>query len=133
MCALDGASKWDFVLVGAHLPPANGSGGSWDAFSGLPDVYANATSGATTGAVPFVSDTLNPVWNATALANVTATQLKTEVKLDLWDDDVAFDDHVGLCSVKLNDASFDGVLHTMMCPAAGMDVAFTVDYRLKAR
>ena len=132
-CALDGASKWDFVLVGAHLPAANGTGGSWDGFGGLPDVYAQATSGATTGATAFVADTLNPVWNATVLADVTANSLKTEVKLDLSDDDVAFDDHVGLCSVKLNGTEFDGVLRTATCPKVGDDAAFTVDYRLKAR
>ena len=130
VCALEVAAKWDFVLVGATLPNANGSGGSWDGFSGLPDVYATATSGAATGATTFVADTLTPVWNTPVLLGLTATQLKTEVKLDLSDDDVAFDDHVGLCTVKLVDADFDGTLRTATCPKAGTDVAFTVRYRL---
>jgi hypothetical protein len=78
-----------------------------------------------------VNDTLNPSWTAVALSNVSATQLKTQVKLELFDDDVAFDDRVGTCNVPIANGDFDGLLHTFSCPAVAGGVAFKVDYRLK--
>jgi hypothetical protein len=132
-CGLSDASAWDFVLVGAHLPAKNADNAAWDAFSGLPDAFGSVTSGATTGSVPSVADTLDPVWNATALANVTAGSLKAQLRVELWDEDAAFDDHVGVCTIALTGPEFDGALHTAVCPAAAGDVAFRLDYRLKAR
>jgi hypothetical protein len=120
------------VLVAAHLPAKKKNGSDWDGFGGLPDPFARATSGATTGtSTPTRGDTLNPSWTLNVLEGVSAVALKAQLKIELWDDDAIFDDHVGICTVALTDASFDGNLKTASCPAAGDDVAFTLDYRLK--
>jgi hypothetical protein len=133
-CKLGTSSTWDVVLVAAHLPAKNAGGGDWDPFGGLPDPFAQATSGATVGATTAgKANTLNAVWNANVLENVSATSLKAQLKIELWDDDTVFHDHVGICLVAVTDASFDGTLKTASCPpAASGDAAFTVDYRLKA-
>ena len=132
-CALSGTSTWDVVLVSAVIPAVNASGGSWDIFGGLPDPYADATSGATTGSVPYISDTLTPTWSATILSNVSATQLKSQLSIHLLDYDIAFNDSIGTCNIAVSDAFFDGTLRTAMCPASSAsEVAFTLSYRIKA-
>ncbi|HSO40844.1 MAG TPA: C2 domain-containing protein [Labilithrix sp.] len=131
-CQLSGTALFDFVAVGARVPVANQSGGSWDAFNGLPDAYVKATSGAATGSSPNRPDTLTPLWNATLLSGLTAAALKSSLRVDLSDADVAFDDVIGGCAVPLNGSEFDGALHTVNCPAAAGGVALSLDYRLKA-
>jgi hypothetical protein len=66
------------------------------------------------------------------LEDISASLLKAQLKIEVWDDDAVFDDHVGICSVVLTDASFDGNLKSATCPplTAG-DTAFTIDYRVK--
>ena len=118
--------------MGARLPAKNQSGGSWDAFSGLPDPLVKATSGAATGTSPNNPNTLTPVWNATLLTNLTSAALKASLRVDVSDADVAFDDVVGGCAIPLNGTEFDGALHTVNCAASATGVAFALDYRLKA-
>lgn len=130
-CQAGATSKWDVVLVAAQLP--NKSGG-WDVFGGLPDPFARATTGSIVGTTTAPkTDTLKPTWNANVLEDVSASALKSHLKVEVWDDDPAFDDHVGICLVTITDASFDGKLKSVKCPpAASGDVEFTIDYRLKA-
>lgn len=97
------------------------------------DARAQVTSGATIGTVPSADNTLSPVWNATALANVTASSLEAQLRVELWDEHTAFDEHIGICTIAPSDADFDGALHTANCPAAAGDVGFSLDYRLEAR
>jgi hypothetical protein len=132
VCTLSGTATFDFVAVSAKLPAKNQSGGSWDAFSGLPDPFVTATSGAVTGTSPSRPDTLSPVWNATLLTSLTANALKTSLRIDVSDSDLAFNDVVGGCAITLNGSEFDGALHTVNCPASATGVAFSLDYRLVA-
>jgi Ca2+-dependent lipid-binding protein len=132
-CTLNGNTLYDFVAVGAKVPVANQSGGSWDAFSGLPDPVLTATSGAKSGSTASKSDTLTPVWNTVALSGLTATALKASLKVELNDADIAFNDLMGGCSIALTATDFDGALHTAACAKSATGVAFTVDYRLKAK
>jgi hypothetical protein len=132
VCTLSGTATFDFIAVGARIPAKNKSGGSWDAFSGLPDPLVKATSGAATGTSPNKPDTLTPVWNATLLTSLTSTALKASLHVDVSDADVAFDDVVGGCDIPLNGTEFDGALHTVNCAASASGVAFALDYRLKA-
>ena len=131
-CSVDGSALFDFVAVGARVPALNQSGGSWDAFSGLPDPYLKATSGAAAGQTSYASDTLTPVWNTTILIGLSVNALKADLKLEMSDSDTAFDDLVGGCAVKLTGAEFDGALHTVACPASATGVALSIDYRLRA-
>jgi hypothetical protein len=132
-CTLDANVLFDFVAVGARVPATNQTGGSWDAFSGLPDPFLKATSGAATGETPNVSNTLAPLWNKVVLSGLSAATLKASLNIELRDSDVAADDHMGGCAVPLNDAAFDGALHSVACPKVADGVALSVDYRLKAR
>jgi hypothetical protein len=95
---VDPVKSFDLVLVAAAVPSVNASGSAWDAFGGLPDPYAKvvSTRGATKheGQTPALSDTPNPIWNAVVLAGVTAGELKSSVRIDLFDDDVALDEFV---------------------------------------
>lgn len=131
-CQIGVASKWDVVLVAARLPDKSGG---WDVFGGLPDPFAQASTGSIVGAMTEVkANTLTPTWNAIVLEDVSASALKSQLKVEVWDDDPVFDDHVGICLVNVTDASFDGKLKTASCPpAASGDVAFEIDYRLKPR
>jgi Ca2+-dependent lipid-binding protein len=119
--------------VGARIPALNQSGGSWDAFSGLPDPYLKATSGAAAGATAYISDTLTPVWNTVVLGGLSANALKADLTIEASDSDSVFDDLIGGCPVPLSGTEFDGALHTVTCPATATGVMFSVDYRLKAR
>lgn len=131
-CQLSGTALFDFVAVGARVPVANKSGGSWDSFNGLPDPFVKATSGAASGTSPPRPDTLKPLWNATLLSGLSAAALKASLRVDVSDNDVAFDDVMGGCAVPLNGSEFDGALHTVSCPATASGVALSLDYRLKA-
>lgn len=136
-CVVDPLKTYDLVLVAASVPTTNASGNAWDAFSGLPDPYAKvvSTQGASKheGQTPFLSDTPNPIWNATVLTGVTAGELKSSVRIDLFDDDVAVDDTIGGCALVLTDAVFDGTLRNGSCPASAGGVAFTFSYKLIAK
>jgi hypothetical protein len=129
-CQIAASSKWDVVLVSAKIPPKSGG---WDPFGGLPDPFARAKSGTTTGAAPTKNNTLNPVWNALVLKDVSTSSLKAQLEIEVWDDDTIFHDRVGTCQVAVTDASFDGNLKTATCPPlAKGDVTFSIDYRIKA-
>lgn len=136
-CVVDPVKSFDLVLVAAAVPSVNASGSAWDAFGGLPDPYAKvvSTRGATKheGQTPALSDTPNPIWNAVVLAGVTAGELKSSVRIDLFDDDVALDDTIGGCSLVLTDAQFDGTLRNGSCAASAGGVAFTFSYKLVAK
>lgn len=131
-CVIAGTSTWNVVLVNAKVPAKKADGSSWDAFSGLPDPFAELTCQGTTGTSATVSDTLSPSWSATVLSNLTAATLKTGIAVHLYDSDVAFNDSIGTCNIPVTDATFDGVLRTATCPpAAGSgDVSFTMGYRI---
>ena len=131
-CTVSTTTTFDFVAVGASLPTTKLNGSSWDAFSGLPDPIAKATSGTSVGETAYKSDTLKPVWNTTVLSNLTAAALKANLAIELTDSDTAFNDPIGGCSITLKDADFDGNVHTASCPKTGTSVAFTFDYKLKA-
>jgi hypothetical protein len=132
-CKLDGASRWNFVLIGAVIPPTKANGSAWDAFNGLPDPFAQATSGTTVGPkTPARSNTLEPSWRVIGLANLSADALKANLTVEVWDEDVAYHDLVGTCALSLGDAHFDGALHKANCPATPGGVAFTLEYRLDA-
>ena len=136
-CVVDPVKTFDLVLVAASVPPLNASGSSWDAFSGLPDPYAKvvSTQGASKheGQTPSLSDTPNPIWNAVVLSGVTAGELKSSVRIDMFDEDVAVDDTIGGCSLVLTDAMFDGTLRNGSCAASAGGVAFSFSYKLIAK
>lgn len=132
VCSVDAGALFDFVAVGATIPALNQSGGSWDAFSGLPDPLLKATSGAAAGETTYAPDTLSPQWNKVVLSGLSASALQANLKIELFDSDTAFDDVIGGCAVTLTGAEFDGALYTASCPASATGVALTVSYRLKA-
>ncbi len=130
-CGFDGASLWDLVVIAARLPATTLQNDAWDALGGLPDPYAKAISGVNSGTTISVADTLTPQWNATLLDGIAASNLIAELKFELWDSDVTFDDFVGGCTLTLTNAEFDANLHTVSCPQTDTGVALQVDYRLK--
>ncbi|MBS2013726.1 MAG: hypothetical protein JST00_12615 [Deltaproteobacteria bacterium] len=132
-CTTSSTATFDLVAVSAKLPAKKSNGDDWDGFGGLPDPLVKATSGSLSGTSPSRTDTLAPVWNATLLSGVTAAALKSSLRVDVSDVDVAFNDPVGGCAVTLSNADFDGAPHTVNCPASGSGVAFSLVYRLLAR
>jgi len=137
VCAVADTSRFDLVLFSATVPATNLSGGAWDVFNGLPDVFAKMVSveGASRheGTTAVLDDTRTPNWNATVLSNVAASELKRSVRIDLFDSDINFDDTIGGCAVPITDLAFDGSLRTGSCAATTTGVAFTFTYRLRAR
>lgn len=136
-CAVAGTARYDLLLFSATIPLANQSNGAWDAFNGLPDPFAKLVSveGASRheGQTATLNDTRFPNWNQVVLANVAVSELKSSLRIDVFDDDVAVDDTIGGCAIPLTDASFDGTLRTGTCAASATGVAFTFTYRLLAR
>jgi Ca2+-dependent lipid-binding protein len=124
---------FEFIAVGASLPPTKLNGNAWDAFGGLPDPIVSVLSSAGYGTSTYRSDTLKPVWNETLIKNQTAAALKSEMTVTVTDSDSAFDDPVGSCKLTLKDADFDGAIHTLSCPKTTESVAFTFDYKVKAK
>ena len=130
-------ARYDLLLYSATIPTTNKSNSAWDAFNGLPDAFAKMVSveGASRheGQTAILNDTRVPNWNQVVLSNVAVSELKSSLRIDVFDSDLNFDDTIGGCTVPLTDASFDGTLRTGTCAASTTGVAFTFTYRLIAR
>jgi hypothetical protein len=125
---------WDVILVSAEIPPTKANGKGWDTSGGLPDPFAEAKSGAKTGSTVTRSDTLTPVWNARVLSAVTRTSLEAQFLIAVFDEDLAFHDRVGTCSIAVTDDSFDGTVQKVVCPPLQSgDVTFSLSYRIQPR
>lgn len=137
VCAVAPTARYDLLLFSATIPATKASGDAWDAFNGLPDPYAKiaAVEGATRyeGTTAVLTDTRLPSFNAVVLSNVPVSALKSSLRIDLYDDDVSFDDTIGGCAIPVGDTAFDGTLKTGTCAASSTGVAFTFTYRLLAR
>lgn len=136
-CAVATTARYDLLLYSATIPTTNKSNSAWDAFNGLPDAFAKMVSveGASRheGQTAILNDTRVPNWNQVVLSNVAVSELKSSLRIDVFDSDLNFDDTIGGCTVPLTDASFDGTLRTGTCAASTTGVAFTFTYRLIAR
>lgn len=136
-CAVAANARFDVMLFSALLPAASLTGDAWDALGGLPDVFAKLTSmegsSRSEGTSTVLNDTRTPRWNEILLTNRPASELKSSLRIDVFDRDVNFDDTVGGCVIPIADGSFDGALHTATCQASSSGVAFSYTYRLLAR
>lgn len=136
-CALDLAALFDVTITSATLPLRTKSGGAWDFYENLPDPYARAYSsvGATShsGTTAFISDTTSPQWTAPVLTNVPARELLNSFSVEVWDDDLDYDDFIGGCAIKLEASMFDGNVRSATCPATPSGSVITVRFKLLAR
>jgi hypothetical protein len=128
-CVVDPNSTWDVkVLTGVvpddtFTPPYN-LGDTWDSWTGAPDPYVVFTT--TDGSSPSVtggdsgneqSNNYKPDWQELViLYNVTAAQLKNSLVIEMWDhDSFSANDKIGICTLPLTDADFDGTVRTKVC------------------
>ncbi|MGE0787360.1 MAG: hypothetical protein AB7S26_16935 [Sandaracinaceae bacterium] len=118
-CVFNPGALYDVILVDApYIPATNYGGGSWDAFGGAPDVYAEVRlSAGVTGPTSMVQDdTYTPMWNERVYAGVHASELMSYFEIQLWDYDALDpDDLIGACSLTLRERDFDGHLRTSTC------------------
>lgn len=141
-CIVDPESRWNLVLVNGEIPATTYNDESWDGFGGAPDPYLDLTLTLADDSqihyvTAFVDDTLVPAWNETVLtsqpASVLLAEQGSEFTLDLYDDDVSYDDLIGSCFMTgfSNDAF--GAIVTVTCPAnpATMNSGWLLRFRLE--
>ena len=93
---------WVITIASATIAPTDLDDESWDGFGGLPDPELTGGLGgqpADDFLVPFDSNTLSPVWNYTVGSYGQADLIAEGLFLVFTDDDVAFDDPMGECTV----------------------------------
>lgn len=134
-CTLDAAARWDVYVSFAILPAARPDGTAWDASAGAPDPYLTleASEGDVShaGRTTTVTNTRLPVWGETALVNVTAGELVTDLVVKAWDEDDGDDAFMGGCKLTVNAAMFDGSLQSQTCPATASAGEVKLAFRIR--
>ncbi len=102
ICEPRSESRWNLVLLQGTFPEFQSDGDDWDGSIGkLPDPFVTA-SYIDLGSGDRVekksnapSDTLMPVWNEVLFEGLSAEEIRSDLKFDYIDDDVAFNDSLG--------------------------------------
>lgn len=132
-CQLDPNSRWDFYISFAVVPQMDGTS-AWDPLGGAPDPYLEAYSSMTgsshSGYTTTKFDTTVPLWQETPLTNITAAELLSSFRIEIWDEDPDFDDFMGGCKIPLTPAIFDGSLQNYTCPAGTSGGEVEIYYRI---
>jgi hypothetical protein len=134
-CTFDPNSLWDFNIGFASIPAKNKSGGSWDALGGFADPYLIAFSGvgaaSHTGKTVVHSDTHLPFWEDLPLKGIKASELLTNLTVEIWDSDLSVDDLIGGCKLPITAAFFDGTLHSYVCQGTTTTVPVELFFRIR--
>lgn len=140
-CGVDGASRWQVELLGATIPATNFDGSDWDGIgAGEADPFVAlrvGSAGATPIALRTIDDTLTPDWTdggtvRTFSPRVTAAEILAFLRFDMFDEDVTFNDTIGMCRYDEGTTPFNGEIVTLVCaPDAVLGHAgFTLRWRL---
>ena len=123
-CGVDPDSEWQISLLDAVLPATNHGMASWDGIgAGAADPFVELRIGSGSAAgipLPTIDDTLTPDWTEggttmTLSPRVTAAQILAFLRFDMFDEDVSFDDTVGMCRYDEGDTPFNGEIVTLVC------------------
>ena len=81
-------------------------------------VFTSEGTTSHSGETTAKTDTTVPFWQETPLKGVKASELLSNTSIEIWDfDELNNDDFIGGCPVPLTQASFDGSLLEVQCPA----------------
>jgi C2 domain len=136
-CVLDRTSLWDFYVSFAVVPDVDKNAKAWDLLNGAPDPYlfAFSSEGTTShsGATTSKTDSSVPFWQETPLTSVKASELLSNLSIEIWDyDELNNDDFIGGCAIPLTPALFDeSLLSYIKCPASATGVPVELYYRLR--
>ncbi|KAK9975697.1 hypothetical protein ABG768_020935 [Culter alburnus] len=104
------ASQLDVVSAAVQVYGLYAKDLTGDAAGNHPDPYVKVWCGSSFGGMTeFVRDTDNPSWSAEF--NFPQCTAKENLKLQVWDKDLNFDDHLGTCVKQVQYGSFTGSCH----------------------
>lgn len=140
-CGVDLASEWQVSLLDAVVPPTAFGGSDWDGIGGGEvDPYVQlrvGSAGATPLTLPTIESTLTPDWTeggttTTLSERVTAAQILAFLRFDMFDEDTAFDDVIGMCRYDMGETPFNGEIVTLVCEedATSEHAGFTLRWQL---
>lgn len=122
-CAFDERATFDVRVLYADVADR-----CWDLGCDPPDPYVVVSAGGQRERTPVVRNTYRPTWNAVVLNQVRAEHLLERLTLEVFDDDLRFDDEVGGCAVALSRANLaDAGSFEVDC--GGAVVGFAVEPR----
>lgn len=142
-CVVDPASRWNVVVLDLEMSSTKLTGEAWDAFGGAPDPYVVIGVGAGDARQTARTATVQDAragglgYQATfnqQLSNVRADAIKSELRFDVFDEDVSSDDFVGACVYRgLADGAFGAGPQTLNCErdAASQNAGFRLRWELR--
>lgn len=142
-CVVDPASRWNVFVLDLEMSSTKLTGEAWDAFGGAPDPYVVIGAGAGGARQTFRTATVQDAragglgYQATfnqQLSNVRADAIKSELRFDVFDEDVSSDDFVGACVYRgLADGAFGTGPQTLNCErdAASQNAGFRLRWELR--
>ena len=124
LCEARPQVTWTLVLLQGTFPQHKPNGDDWDGFIGkLPDPFVTAkyddpvTGNKESKKSNEEDNTLTPNWQGEVLfAGITAEAVRSNLRFDYTDDDVAFNDTLGEdCTLDNVNVLFDSAPHLVTC------------------
>uniref|UniRef100_A0A671SLE8 Si:ch211-240l19.8 n=1 Tax=Sinocyclocheilus anshuiensis TaxID=1608454 RepID=A0A671SLE8_9TELE len=102
------ASQLDFASAAVRVSSIYARGLTGDPFGNQPDPYIKIWCGSTFGGqTEYHSDVANTSWSA--VFSFTNCRVGENLKLEVWDKDLIFDDYLGMCTKSLSRGVFNAV------------------------
>ncbi|KAF4114797.1 hypothetical protein G5714_005020 [Onychostoma macrolepis] len=102
------ASQLDFASAAVRVSSIYARGLTGDPFGNQPDPYIKVWCGSTFGGqTEYQRDTANPSWSAEF--SFPNCRVGANLKLEVWDKDLIFDDYLGTCTKTLSRGVFNAV------------------------
>ncbi|XP_067284513.1 perforin-1-like [Pseudorasbora parva] len=104
------ASQLDFASAAVRVSGLHARDLTGDAAGNKPDPYVKVWCGSTFGGqTEFIKDTAHPTWSSEF--NFPNCKANENLKLEVWDKDLNYDDKLGTCSRQVQYGSFDVVCY----------------------
>ncbi len=104
------ASQLDFTSAAVRVFGLYASSLTGDPAGNEPDPYVKVWCGSNFGGMTeFHRDDANPSWSA--VFNFPNCSTKDDLKFQVWDKDLIYDDHLGTCQRRVQRGSFSGNCH----------------------
>jgi Ca2+-dependent lipid-binding protein len=98
---LDIGSVWGVTVIRAQISTAK----TWDwPFYTAPDPYVVVEVGGQKGNTSAKNDTYDPEWNELLFSATAGTLVSNQLKISVYDDDLANDQLMGQCEVVVPEA-----------------------------